>query len=477
MSEVTTVPGVVLIADDNPEARRMLDVRVKREGHRTIMVENGQEALDVLSRELVDVILLDIEMPVLNGYAVLAAVRGDPLLAHIPVLIISGGGDQDDVIRCIEMGAVDYLPKPFNQAILRARISSCIAQKRQRDQERSALPPSPPNPPSESITVSIPGGSTWQIPSERSAGPAYRPVPRGTVPAQLGRITLGRLLGTGGMGEVYLGHHELLDLQVAVKLMRPELTAMPNARERLLREARLAARLAHRHIVRLLEVGETENGVHLAFEYISGGTLAEMLNRQPSRQLPIATAIRITTQVAAALAAANALGIIHRDIKPANLLLTPEGEVRVGDFGLAKQELAKAVADSLSTMDGIVVGTPLYMAPEQLLLGSRLDVRTDLYALGGVLYEMLVGQTPFGNALPAAPTLVGGMGVGHDIFHHITHTTPVPPSRFRPDVPEWLDALCLKLLAKSPDDRFASPETLLTALVMATPVSSEATRP
>ncbi len=473
MSESVSTPGVILIADDNPEARRMLEIRVKKEGHRTILVENGRQALDVLARERVDVILLDIDMPEVNGYAVLSAVRENPHLSHIPILIISGGGDQDDLVRCIEMGAVDYLPKPFNQAVLRARISSCLAQKRQRDQERLQIQSAQP---SGETTITVPSASTWQKPERaRAEAPHLPPVPRGTVPARLGRIVLGRLLGSGGMGEVYLGHHELLDLPVAVKLMRPELIAMPNARERLLREARMAVRLAHKNIVRLLEVGESENGVHLAFEYISGGTVAELLNRHPGRRLPIATAIRVTTEVAAALAAATALGIIHRDIKPANLLLTDEGEVRVGDFGLAKQELALAVADSLSTMDGIVVGTPLYMAPEQLSLGTRLDTRTDLYALGGVLYEMLIGHTPFANALPAAPTLVGGIGASQDIFHHIVHTAPPPPSRFRPEIPAWLDDICLKLLAKQPDDRFASPETLLTSLLMASPAPADAT--
>ncbi len=471
MSESVSVPGVVLIADDNPEARRMLDIRVKREGHQTVMVENGRQALDVLGRQSIDVILLDIDMPELNGYAVLAAVRDDPRLSHIPVLIISGGGDQDDMVRCIEMGAVDYLPKPFNQAILRARISSSLSQKRQRDQERLAHQNKQP---SGSTTLMMPEGTSWpQAETPAAAVVPLAPVPRRVVPTRLGRIVLGRLLGSGGMGEVYLGHHELLDLPVAVKLMRPELIEMPNARERLLREARMAVRLAHKNIVRLLEVGETDSGVHLAFEYISGGTLAEMLNRQSGRRLQLDIAIRVTTEVAAALAAANALGIIHRDIKPANILMTPEGEARVGDFGLAKQDLAMSVPDGLSTMDGIVVGTPLYMAPEQLVLGSRLDTRTDLYALGGVLYEMLIGHTPFANAHPAAPTMIGGIGVGRDIFHHITHTKPVAPSQLRRDVPAWVDEMCLKLLSKQPDDRFATPESLLTTLLMAPPLPGQ----
>jgi len=461
MSE-SAAAGVILIADDNPEARRMLDIRVKKEGHRTIMAENGRQALDVLAREAIDVLLLDIDMPEVDGYAVLAAVRENPQLAHIPVLIISGGGDQDDLVRCIEMGAVDYLPKPFNQAVLRARISSCLAQKKQRDQERLLIQlsqsPAMGTPPSSASTLQM----TAQRTPEAIRLP---PVPRTTVPSRLGRIVIGRLLGIGGMGEVYHGHHELLDLPVAVKLMRPELTAVPNSRERLLREARMAVKLSHRHIVRLLEVGETDSGVHLVFEFISGGSLADFLNRHSARRLPIETAIRVTKEIAAALSASCALGIVHRDIKPANVLMTAEGEVRVGDFGLAKQDIAMPRTDDSSTSEGMVVGTPLYMAPEQLVLGSRLDVRTDLYAVGGVLYEMLVGHAPFGVAHPGSPTLVGGIGTGSDIFHHIQNTAPMPPSRFRPEVPASLDAVCLKLLSKSPDDRYPTPESLLSALL------------
>jgi DNA-binding response OmpR family regulator len=129
-------PGMILIADDNPEARRMLEVRAKREGHQTILAANGREALEVLARQPVDVVLLDIDMPEVDGYGVLAAIQADQRLAHTPVLIISGGGDQDDLVRCIEMGAVDYLPKPFNQAVLRARIGACLAKKGRSDQER-----------------------------------------------------------------------------------------------------------------------------------------------------------------------------------------------------------------------------------------------------------------------------------------------------------------------------------------------------
>src|SRR5437764_14816858 len=127
--------AVVLIADDNGEARRMLEVRVRREGHSVLLAENGREALDVMERLAVDRIRLGIYMPEMDGFQVLAAVKGDPRWAHVPILMISGGGDQEDLVRCIELGAVDYLAKPYNQALLRARLATSLAAKWKRDGE------------------------------------------------------------------------------------------------------------------------------------------------------------------------------------------------------------------------------------------------------------------------------------------------------------------------------------------------------
>lgn len=458
-SPTAAAPGLILIADDNPEARRMLEVRVKREGHQAVLVENGRQALDVLAAQPIDVVLLDIEMPEVNGYEVLRAVKADPLLAHVPVLVISGGGDQDDLVRCIEMGAVDFLPKPFNQALLRARLTSCLAAKRQRDRERQAAGLVPDQ--TAQARAALTETSEWRVAGSLKQE-ARQPAPAETrvaVPARIGRIIVQRVLGWGAMGQVYLGLHDLLDLPVAVKVMRPELTATEAARLRLLQEARMLARIAHRHIVRLLEVGEFERSVYLAFEYIAGGTLAELLDRQPGRQCTLATALRVVGEAASALSEANQLGITHRDIKPANLLLTPEGAVKVADFGLAKQTAVAAQTAPQLTAEGAVSGTPLYMAPEQLTLGARLDVRTDLYALGCVLYEMLVGHAPFGKAevLPQDAS-------GRDIFYHVLHTQPPAPQQFRADLPPHLAAVCMKLLAKRPEDRFATPEALLSAL-------------
>src|SRR5262249_13114324 len=154
-------------------------------------------------------------------------VKADPRLAHLPVLIISGGGDQDDLVRCIEMGAVDYLPKPFNQAILRARIGSCLVQKRQRDRERQQLVPAGGRTGASFVLHSDTAewNTTGPTRLKPRQGASASVDPSGPLPERLGRIAIRSFLGSGGMGIVYLGHHELLDLPVAVKLMRPELMA------------------------------------------------------------------------------------------------------------------------------------------------------------------------------------------------------------------------------------------------------------
>jgi DNA-binding response OmpR family regulator len=175
-SAIIAAGGVILIADDSPDARRMLEVRVKREGHQAILVENGRQALDVLASQPVDVILLDIDMPELDGFGVLRTVKADPNLAHLPVLIISGGGDQEDLVRCIELGAVDFLPKPFNQALLRARINACLVQKRQRDQERQRA---------NAMNETVPGQALLTETDEWQVAGSRRPATQGTAAASV----------------------------------------------------------------------------------------------------------------------------------------------------------------------------------------------------------------------------------------------------------------------------------------------------
>jgi len=442
------VTGKVLIVDDASIVRRLLEVFVQQEAHAVLLARNGQEALDILARENVDVILLDIYMPVKNGFEVLEAVKQNPSLAHLPVLIISERGDPNDQVRCIEMGAVDYLPKPVNKALLRARLATCIAAKKKREQElwepRLILPLKPNDtlPEGASTPVSMPGH-----PAE-TARPGGQGQEKRSL--RLGNIVLDRLLGSGSMGDVYLGYHELLDMPVAVKILRQEWSDRPEMRLRLLHEAHLAARVLHPNIARLNEVGERDGTYYLAYEYVDGGTLEQYLKSQPGQRLEAAEAVRMARAIVEGLIEMHRLGIIHRDIKPANILLTREGGIKLADLGLAGQ--VHLPASQSSAAEPPVVGTPLYLAPEQARGQTDLDIRSDLYALGCVLYELLTGFPPF------------PFETGREVLQAHQTQAPKPLQELCPDVPAWLEGVCLKLLAKDQTQRYQTPEELLAYL-------------
>ncbi len=213
------------------------------------------------------------------------------------------------------------------------------------------------------------------------------------------RYRLERELGQGGMATVYLAHDLKHDRHVALKVLRPELAAVIGA-DRFLAEIKTTANLQHPHILPLFDSGVVDGTVFYAMPFVEGESLRDRLARE--KQLPIADAVRIASEVAGALDYAHRKGVIHRDIKPENILLH-DGRALVADFGIA---LAATSADSRMTETGMSLGTPHYMSLEQAMGERDLDARTDVYALGCVLYEMLTGETPFASRVksPARST-------------------------------------------------------------------------
>ena len=251
----------------------------------------------------------------------------------------------------------------------------------------------------------------------------------------LGGYTILRRLGRGGMADVYLARQESLDRNVALKVLKPDLAGDESYIERFKREAQSAAKLVQANIVGVYEVGEM-GGLHfIAQEYVVGRNLREYMSRHGAVK-PI-MAINIIRQVALALQKAEAHGVTHRDIKPENIMLSPSGEVKVADFGLARVNDA---TDKHLTQIGITMGTPLYMSPEQVE-GLNVDVRSDIYSLGITAYHMLAGQPPYDgdNALAIA-------------VQHV-NSRAADLKGIRPDVPEELIKLIDRMMAKSPDDR------------------------
>jgi serine/threonine protein kinase len=253
------------------------------------------------------------------------------------------------------------------------------------------------------------------------------------------RYVVEELVGSGGMGSVYRGRHQVINRSVALKFLAPKHARDDNSRQRFLREARAVNRVQHEHIIDVSDFGETEDGlVYMVMEFLSGRTLAEDIAQGA---MSLTRACRISLQLSLALGRAHELGVIHRDIKPANVFLIRKGHqtdfVKLLDFGLAR-----AQDDVALTKSNLLFGTPEYMAPEQAS-NAPVGSRADLYAVGCVMFEMITGRLPF----EGAPT---GL-----IYKHV-YEPPPRPKQLRPELPISLETLVLRLLHKDPARRPAS---------------------
>ncbi len=259
-------------------------------------------------------------------------------------------------------------------------------------------------------------------------------------------------IGSGGMGVVYLARDTRLGRQVALKLLQERFTKDTDRVRRFRQEARAASALNHPNILTIHDIGETQKTYFIATEFVDGITLRE---RIAGGRMSLSETLNVITQVASALKAAHAAGIVHRDIKPENIMIRNDGYVKVLDFGLAKLT-EKHSTDSrdptiFQTTTGVLMGTPSYMSPEQIV-GATVDARSDLFSLGAVLYECVASIPPFSGRTVAA------------IWGEIQYVNPLPPSQHNPCVTPELDSVTMKALAKKPEERYQSADELIINL-------------
>jgi serine/threonine-protein kinase len=252
-------------------------------------------------------------------------------------------------------------------------------------------------------------------------------------------------IGEGGMGAVYNGVDLMLEREVAIKALRPELARQPDVVERFRAEAVTLAKLNHPNIATLYSFLRQGDDYFMVMEFVRGETLDSVLQRSPN--MPVDRAIGMFCQALEGIDHAHKMGIIHRDIKPANVMLTQTGSIKVMDFGIAR-----VLGTARMTRQGSVIGTVEYMSPEQVR-GEETDARSDIYSLGILLYEMLAGRVPFSHLSE------------YELMKRQIEEVPPPPRQFQPGIPAVVEAAVLRALAKNPGDRFQTAEAMRSALL------------
>ena len=298
------------------------------------------------------------------------------------------------------------------------------------------------------------GSGDGEDEGDHDEGPAPAPIPAPApahaapvhpAPKQVAGYRILEPLGRGSMGSVYKAVQVSLDRVVAIKILHPHSAQNPRHARRFEREAVASAKMNHPHIIGALDVGEEGGMRYIVMEYIEGKSVAQLLAAGP---MDPHRAVGIVVQIARALDYAHRAEIVHRDIKPANILVTKEGVAKLCDLGLAKE----VAADSSGTEEGLAMGTPFYLSPEQARGERRIDIRTDIYALGATLFHMVTGRVPYPGANPAVV-----------MTRHLNDPLE-PPDEVNPSVGRGISQIIEKMMAKEREARYQTPAELLLDL-------------
>lgn len=349
----------ILVVDDEPIIRMLLVSWLTTEGFEVLEAANGQAALALAREQVPGLILSDVMMPLLDGYGLLEQLRADPHTAGIPLIFLSARTDRVDLRRGMNLGADDYLAKPFSRAEVLEAVSARI--KRQLTLEQS---------------------HTLPMVDRRSASrdQTFKP------PITVKGYRMVRKLGSGGMSEVFLAIRETDGLELALKVLDTRINDDVGLLRRFIQEYALLAQIDHPNVAKIYDQGFADEHAFLSMEYFAGGNIMRRIASGMAQD----QALGVTVQVALALTQIHGLGIVHRDVKPDNLMLRQDGSVALIDFGIAK--LADRTMDQ--TRHGEIVGSPYYLSPEQAA-GGAVSAASDIYCLGVIFFEMLTGERPY----------------------------------------------------------------------------------
>ena len=420
--------GTVVIADPEAAARNLLALRLTSEGYTVKTVADGRAALEEIRRQAPALVIAEAVLPGLDGYALLDALKRDGK-GQIPFVFVSSRSDAPSIQKGLLLGAADFLAKPLNIDVLLTKIQKILGRRIDAsDVSRLTL-----------SDVSL-GGATAGY-----ALVAYEELRAGV--ELMGRFKIEADLGEGGMGKVFKARDEKLEETVVLKVMKSTLAGDSKLLQHFKREIRLARKITHPGVVRIFDFWEAGDLNFVTMEFLEGQDLRQEIKRRGA--FPIPVGLRVATELFDALHAAHEVGVVHRDIKPHNVLVLQTGRVKVLDFGIA-QGLDASSQDS-ATITASVLGTPEYMSPEQIL-GDKLDVRTDLYSAGVLLYEMFSGGLPFRGENRMATANM-----------HL-RTPPEPLSQRNPQVPPAVNELVLRLLSKDREHRPAGARQVVDEL-------------
>ena len=413
----------ILVIDDDDVTLKLVTLHLTRAGYAVEECVDGIRALSAITMAPPDLIISDVQMPVLDGYGLLSALRAQPATEAIPLILLTANADHEGFRKSMKLGADDYLTKPVDRQELLDAVAARLARAR------------------AGAAAGARSGDGSNAPAASTA-PAATPTPPADDVSKFTRLTdytLVRKVAEGGMSSIYLADQKSTGRRVVLKMIPLRKGVAQDVINRFVQEYAMLERLHHRNIVEIYAQGFNDEHLYIAMEYFQHGSLSDLLQGA----LPEATCFDYAAQIARGLEAAHQAGIVHRDLKPDNIMVRADHSLALTDFGIAK-DLNSATS---MTAHGEVLGTPSYVAPEQAL-GRPVGPAADVYSLGVMLFQMLTGRKPYQANNPQ-----------NILYQHVNSPIPKLPD----DLAQWQDLINF-IMAKQPQARPSDASAVLACL-------------